>query len=160
MNENQLRYADYCINEAYNTSYPHSATLKMKTEYSSYDESVIVINILIDDHWLIRKGVRHQLLPDKYLIIQKLGSYSNYVRSVEKENLINVEKQLELEQLDKKVKLLTIENFEFQKTIREQEQRIRNLTEQLNKWSLRQKYWWAITICFTIIGFVIGCFFT
>lgn len=160
MNENQLRYADYCINEVYNTSLPHSATLKMKMDYSSYDESVIVINILIEDNWLIRKGTGYQLVTDKYLRIQKHGSYSNYQHFIETKQQKNVEEQNELMQFDKKVKSLTVENLEFQKTIREQEQRIRNQTEQLNKWSLRQKYWWAITICFTIIGFVIGYFFT
>lgn len=160
MNENQLRYADYCINEAYNTSHPHSATLKMTMDHSSYDESLIVINILIDDQWLIRKGVGYQLAHDKYLIIQEFGIYSNYKRFFEKENLITVEKQREIMQFDKKIKSLTIENLEFQKTIRKQEQRIRNQTERLNKWSLRQKFWWAITICFTIIGFVMGWFFT
>lgn len=160
MNENQLRYADYCLNEVYNTSLPHSATLKMKMDYSSYDESVIVINILIEVNWLIKKGTGYQLVTDKYLIIQKHGSYSNYLHFIETKQQKNVEEQNELMQLDRKVKSLTVENLEFQKTIREQEQRIRNQTEQLNKWSLRQKYWWAITICFTIIGFVIGYFFT
>ena len=160
MNENQLRYADYCINEVYNTSLPHSATLKMKMDYSSYDESVIVINILIEDNWLIRKGTGYQLVTDKYLRIQKYGSYSKYLHFIETKQKKNVEEQNELMQFDKKVKSLTVENLEFQKNIREQEQRIRNQIEQLNKWSLRQKYWWAITICFTIIGFVIGYFIT
>lgn len=160
MNKNQLRYADYCINEVYNTSLPHSATLKMKMDYSSYDESMIVINILIEFHWLIRKGTGYQLVTDKYLIIQKHGSYSNYLHFIETEQQKNVEEQNDLMQLDRKGKLLSIENLEFQKTIREQEQRIRNLTEQLNKWSLLQKYWWAMCICFPIIGFVIGHYFT
>lgn len=150
MNENQLRYADYCIKEVYNTSLPHSATLKMKMEYSSYDESVIVINILIEDNWLIRKGTGYQLVTDKYLIIQKHGSYSNYLHFIETKQQKNVEEQNELMQLDKKVKSLTIENFEYQKTIRE-------LTEQLKIWSLIQKYGWFIGVCFTI-GLGIGKF--
>lgn len=160
MNENQLRYADYCINEAFSASKMHPAFLDKTMDYSSYDESEIVINILIEDNWLKKNGSRYELGSGKYPVIQEYGSYSNYIHSIEKEQQKRAEEQNELMQLDKKVKSLTIENLEFQKTIREQEQRIRNLTEQLNKWSLRQKYWWAITICFTIIGFVIGCFFT
>lgn len=41
---------------------------------------------------------------------------------------------------------LSLDQLEFQKTIREQEQRIRNLTEELKFLSLLQRYWWVILV--------------
>lgn len=147
MNETQLKYADYCINEVLKVTPPHSASIKRKMDYISCVESEIVIRILIDDNWIKRIGVRFQLVTDKYEIIQKFGSYSNYRRSIENENQKKVEEQNESMQIGRKLKLDTIENIEYQKTYREQEQRIRDLTEQLNGWSLIQKYWWALLTC-------------
>ena len=155
MNENELRYADYCINEAYNASKMHPATLKKTMDYIAFDKSKIVINILIEDNWLINNGIRYELGLGKYPIIEEYGSYSKYKKSIENEQQKLNEEHSEIMQLDEKLKLLSIDNAEFQKTTREQDQRIRDLTEQLNKWSLIQKYWWLIGTCFGI-GIGIG----
>jgi hypothetical protein len=53
------------------------------------------------------------------------------------------------------IKQLTLEKLEFEKTIRDQEQRIRNLTEKLNVVSLFQKYWWVFVTFFSV-GLILG----
>lgn len=56
---------------------------------------------------------------------------------------------------EQKTKQLTLEKLEYEKTIREQEQRIRNLSEELKIMSLLQKYWWFVATFFGI-GLTIG----
>jgi hypothetical protein len=50
--------------------------------------------------------------------------------------------------VDSKIKEYTLEKLEYEKTIRNQEQRIRDLTEQLKTISLLQKYWWVLVTFF------------
>jgi hypothetical protein len=56
---------------------------------------------------------------------------------------------------EQKTKQLTLEKLEYEKTIREQEQRIRNLTEDLKFMSLFQKYWWFVATFFGV-GLALG----
>ena len=56
---------------------------------------------------------------------------------------------------EQKIKQLTLEKLEYEKTIRCQEQRIRNLTENLKSISIIQKYWWLIATFFGL-GLMLG----
>lgn len=58
---------------------------------------------------------------------------------------------------EQKTKQLTLDKLEYDETIRDQEQRIRNLTEKLKTVSLFQKYWWVIATFFCI-GLTLGKF--
>lgn len=57
--------------------------------------------------------------------------------------------------LDLEIKLLQKRKLEYEEKIREQNDRIRNLTEKLKFISLIQKYWWVIVTCIGI-GWYLG----
>lgn len=52
--------------------------------------------------------------------------------------------------IDQKTKQLTLEKLEYEQTIRDQEQRIRDLNEALKAVSLIKKYWWVILTSISI----------
>lgn len=52
----------------------------------------------------------------------------------------------ESKEKDEKIKELQLEEFNYKKTIRNQEQRIRDLEEELKLITLIQKYWWVIGV--------------
>lgn len=88
-----------------------------------------------------------QLSPKGIELIESLRSVVELYRQIEKEKTI-----------DSKIKEHSLDKLEYEKTIREQEQRIRNLTEQLKMISLIQKYWWGIVTVFGV-GYSIGKLF-
>jgi hypothetical protein len=58
--------------------------------------------------------------------------------------------QIQIEEsIDSRIKEYSLEKLEFEKTIREQDQRIRDLSERLALLNLIQKYWWLLL---TILG--------
>ncbi|WP_338731410.1 hypothetical protein [Mangrovimonas cancribranchiae] len=65
----------------------------------------------------------------------------------------DIEKQKN--KLDLEIKILQKDKLEYEETIREQNDRIRNLTEDLKFISLIQKYWWVILTCIGI-GWSLG----
>lgn len=69
-------------------------------------------------------------------IIQEHGSYLNYLEARKLEN----EKQQSNSSLDDQIKILTLDNLKYQKTIRDQVDRIRDLDEQLKWFELFKKY--------------------
>lgn len=82
---------------------------------------------------------------------QKINDYETLEREL-KESSIKVNK-LTLEMADQNRRITDLtennlrlqnENYEYKNTIREQEQRIRNLEEKTLFISLLQKYWWVI----------------
>lgn len=84
---------------------------------------------------------------------QKINEYEKLEREL-KESSINVNK-LALEMADQNRRITDLtennlklqnENYDYKNTIREQEQRIRNLEETTLFISLLQKYWWVICI--------------
>lgn len=64
-------------------------------------------------------------------------------------------KLLDKDNLDLEIKVLQKDNFEYQKTIREQNDRIRNLTEKLQFVNLIKQYWWLIGACIGL-GWFLG----
>ncbi len=54
------------------------------------------------------------------------------------------------ESLEIDIKLLQKDNFEYLKTIRNQNDRIRNLEEQIKTISLLKLYWWLIPTCIVV----------
>ena len=79
------------------------------------------------------------------------GSYKNYLLKIKEQSQ---EKELEQKSEEKRRKLkdkidvLNYESLKHKKTIREQEDRIRDLTEQLTFINLLKSYWWVIGIGF------------
>ncbi|WP_298238440.1 hypothetical protein [uncultured Algibacter sp.] len=59
------------------------------------------------------------------------------------------------ESLDLEIKLLQKDKLQYEETIREQNDRIRDLTEKLKLISLIQKYWWVVLTCIGI-GWSLG----
>lgn len=65
------------------------------------------------------------------------------------------QKQLKKEDLVFDISVLQKDKFEYEKTKREQNDRIRNLTEELKFISLVHKYWWLIGACIGL-GWCLG----
>ena len=63
--------------------------------------------------------------------------------------------QLDKTELENKIQALQLEELEYKRTIRDQEQRIRDLTEKTKFIKLVKGYWW-ILITFFPIGYLIG----
>ena len=93
---------------------------------------------------LIEKRSRTYIgLTKKGFDIQKSGGWLKHLETLESDK----QKLLDKDNLDLEIKVLQKDNFEYQKTIRAQNDRIRNLTENLKFVSLIQKYWWVIVTC-------------
>jgi len=70
---------------------------------------------------------------------------------------INLQKDNENLNLESELKALQIENLEHSKTIRDQEGRIRDLSEKVKFVSLIKQYWWVVITCISI-GWMLGEF--
>ena len=75
------------------------------------------------------------------------GGWLEYLSNQEKQETEFELKKQEKELLDTEIKLLQKNKLKYEETIREQNDRIRNLTEKLKWVSLIQKYWWVIVTC-------------
>ena len=71
-------------------------------------------------------------------IIDNYGSYSNYLKNQNQE----ISNYKEIKELERKNLELDIENKEYQKTIRDQESKIRKLDLRLKRFEFIQKWWW------------------
>lgn len=96
------------------------------------------------DNTTIGGYFKFKLLPKGIELIESQESAKVLYDQSEKEKEVNF-----------KIKEYTLEKLEYEKTIRNQEQRIRNLTEQLKVMSLIQKYWWLL-ITFLGLGYSIA----
>ena len=85
-----------------------------------------------------------RLLPKGIELIDSKKSVSELYSQIDKEKV-----------LEMKIKEYSLEKLEYEKTIRAQEQRIRDLSEQLKTISLVQKYWWVL-LTISGLGFSIG----
>jgi flagellar motility protein MotE (MotC chaperone) len=80
--------------------------------------------------------------------IVKNGGWLKYIESEK----VKKEKTESKESLDNELKILQKESLEYQKTIREQSDRIRNLDEQIKIINLLKEYWWFIGACIIFGG--------
>lgn len=94
-------------------------------------------------------------LEKKGFEIFNSGGWLNYLSNQEKQESELELKQKENETLDRDIKLLQKDKLIYNETIREQKNRIRNLTEELKFISLIQKYWWFIGACLGL-GWFLG----
>ncbi len=83
------------------------------------------------------------------------GGWLQHLSGLEKQKTELELKTQEKETLDIEIKVLQKDKLIYEKTIREQNDRIRNLTEKLKFVSLMQKYWWVIVTCIGI-GWALG----
>jgi SMC interacting uncharacterized protein involved in chromosome segregation len=86
--------------------------------------------------------------------VSKIGGWLKHLELKEQQATEENTNKLENEKLERKLKLQQSENLEYQTTIRDQESRIRNLTEDLKFMSLIKHYWWFILTCIGIGWFV------
>lgn len=75
------------------------------------------------------------------------GGWLKYINTQEEKKTELELKSQDNEILDKEIKILQKGKLLHEETIREQNDRIRNLTEELKLMSLLQKYWWVIASC-------------
>lgn len=85
----------------------------------------------------------------------KNGGWLKHLSDKEKQETELELKSKEKDKLDLEVKLLQKNELQYKETIREQNDRIRNLSEDLKLISLVQKYWWLIGACIGI-GWSLG----
>lgn len=89
-----------------------------------------------------------------YEIYRKGGWKKSLVEKEDKEQKELNKSELN-EKLEIEIKVLQKDNLEYQRKIREQTDRIRNLDEQIKSISLLKQYWWVICLCIGI-GIFIG----
>ncbi len=98
--------------------------------------------------------------PEYKEIIDEHGSLSKY-RTLEKEQeLALINEQNELILLQKEHLSLQNENLKYQETIREQEARIRTLTEHKTIIDVFKAYWWLLGAGIIIGAYIYRIFFT
>jgi len=98
------------------------------------------------------EAIKYSYALDKFL---EKGGFVKYMEDQQESE----EFTSELNDLKKQNLLLNNEKHEYEKTIREQERQIRNLTKQNLTWSLIQKYWWAFGIAFGLGVLISKIFF-
>jgi len=104
---------------------------------------------------LITKRSRTYIgLTKKGYDIQKSGGWLKHLENLEHKK----QKHIIKDNLDIDIKILQKENFKYQKTIRDQNDKIRDLSERLKYVSLLKHYWWLITTSIGI-GWILGQFF-
>ncbi|OBX22052.1 MULTISPECIES: hypothetical protein [Bizionia] len=107
---------------------------------------------IAESEGLIEKRSRTYIgLTKKGFDIQKSGGWIKHLESIESEK----QKMLDKDNLDLEIKVLQKDNFEYQHTIREQNDRIRNLTEELQFVNLIKQYRWLIGACIGL-GWFLG----
>lgn len=94
-------------------------------------------------------------LTEKGLRIVKHGGWLKSISDLELARQKSIEQKKSVESLDFELKQRQKESLEYAETIRDQESRIRRLTEQLTFINLIRQYWWFIGACLTL-GFLIG----
>ena len=86
------------------------------------------------DNSTISGYIEFKLSPQGMELIESQRSVQELYDKIEKESQLNL-----------KIKEYSLEKLKYEKAIREQEQKIRDLTKQFNIMSLIQKYWWFLT---------------
>lgn len=98
------------------------------------------------DNSTIGGYIEFKLLPKGIELIESQKSVKELYDKNEKEM-----------QIDSRIRVYSLEKLEYERTIRVQEQEIRNLTKQLKIMSLAQKYWWLATLIFGL-GYLIASY--
>lgn len=91
-----------------------------------------------------------KITPNAKEIIDTYESLSKYFEIISESQAREQAKLDDKEKLDTEIKKLQKENLEYQLTIREQLDRIRNLEEQNKFIELLKGYWWVFIICIGI----------
>lgn len=89
--------------------------------------------------------------------IFKNGGWKEHLDRKSKNVAIELAKVAKKEDLEIEIKLLQKDNLEYQKKIREQSDRIRDLDEQIKFISLIKLYWWLIPTCIAFGIFLAKC---
>ena len=85
------------------------------------------------------------IFPDsRAILLHKNGGFKRYFENLKTNESKDNERQLLKDKIDK----LNYESLKHKETIREQEDRIRGLSEQLTRINLLKAYWWVIGIGF------------
>ena len=68
---------------------------------------------------------------------------------------LKLKEETENQKLNQKLKELQVENLEYQKIIRERNDKIAGLDLKLKRFQLLEKYWWILGIILTVIGWIL-----
>ena len=110
---------------------------------------------LMEEKGLIRVNGFKCAVKKFGLEVFKYGGWLKYISDQEKqENELEL-KQRENENLDSEIKLLQKDKLLYEQKIRAQNDRIRNLEEQIKFVNLLKQYWWFIGVCITIGIFLV-----
>jgi hypothetical protein len=150
MTDDQLKYADFCIEKVLNASM-NTCGINTKFQNITRDEAQRVLDILVDEGFLDKDMNHHKIGSYCFSMIDEYGSYSNFKKSKNKHN----DRQKEIEELNIKLNQLQIDNLEYQTTLRTKNEKIASLDLRLKRFEFIQKWWWLIGIILIILGFVI-----
>jgi hypothetical protein len=114
----------------------------------SVEECISLHKILIEKNLLFESEHKDLFLTG---ISEEIILNGGWLKQLNSENQKSENAELK-ERLDKELKILQKESLEYQKTIREQSDRIRNLDEQIKILSLLKEYWWFIGVCIIFGG--------
>lgn len=86
-----------------------------------------------------------RLLPKGIELIDSKKSVSELYSQIDQEKMLEI-----------RIKEFSLEKLEYEKTIREQEQMLRDLSEKIKRMSLFQKYWWFVLTIFGLLSYSLG----
>jgi len=119
------------------------------------DTSIDIINLLLEKIDRSSGSIANVRLDSRTKFISSNGITSGFLKQggytkLEKDEQLRLEKETKKESLELELSILQKDNFEYQKNIRAQNDRIRNLEEQIKIISLLKLYWWLIPILISI----------
>jgi hypothetical protein len=120
-------------------------------EYDNIDE----IKDYMQSNGLVRIVEIRWHPTEKARDISKEGGWLKHLDKLKQTHLLQQAKLDSKDQLETEILKLQKDSLEYQLTIREQQDRIRNLEEQTKSIELLKGYWWALLICLGI-GTYIG----
>ena len=91
------------------------------------------------------------LYRNEYVKFKNKGGFKSYFENLKEQEYLKTEHNLKKEEKDKRIEEIEnyqISEFQYKETIRNQEDRIRDLDEQLKVMSLLKKYW------LLVLGFI------
>ncbi len=155
MNEIELEYADYLINKLQNSIQPADDT-DWRDNKLRYIEKLNnkgiddVIATLESEGWIKRHQSSSMFSLDKQKIsvLREYGSYSNYYKILQQQKDQHI-KDIDLQ---RRINELQNESLEYQKTVRERDDKIAKLDIKLKRLELIQKWWWLISIILLLSG--------
>lgn len=158
-----MQYIEYleCVLKSLSNNYSKGLNIddimsfynKNSTEKIDY-EAQRHFEKLYENKYIERTGNSriYKVKPEIKVIIDNYGSLSTYLELLENERLKKENEENELKELQLKNLELQNENFEFSKTIRTQESKIRELELKIKGIELLKQYWWFIALCIFVGG--------